>query len=333
MKIIFFSSKPYVETMFNKINQSYNFKMTFHDSHISPDNISLVKGFDVVCLFVNDHVTVEMLHELKNNGCKMIALRCSGFNNIPIDEAKKIGIQVVRVPAYSPYAVAEYAFALLLTLNRKIHKAYNRVRDFNFNIDGLVGFDLNEKTIGIIGTGAIGKVMAKIAVGFGMKVMAYDIYKDEEYAKKIGFAYYTLEEIYKNCDVISLHCPLTKDNHHLINDESLAKMKKNVFIINISRGALIETVDLIKHLKNGHIGAVALDVYEEEEQYFFEDLSSSAMGVEDDILARILSFNNTLVTSHQGFLTNEALDKIATVTLTNIHDFFANNKLTNVVHN
>jgi D-lactate dehydrogenase len=331
MKIIVFSSESYVSDSFNAVNQQYGYQLTFHKTTLSMDNVALTKGYDVVCLFVNDRVDLAMMQALKENGCKLIALRCAGFNNIDIDAAKRCAMPVVRVPDYSPYAVAEHAFALLLTLNRKTHKAYNRIRDSNFNIDGLVGFDLNQKIMGVIGTGKIGLVFIKIALGFGMKVQAYDLYPNVEKAQEMGFEYVTLEKLIAESDVLSLHCPLTPDNHHLINANALTAMKKGVVILNTSRGGLVDSAALIEALKQGQVGAVALDVYEEEEKYFFHDLSANS-GIDDDVLARLLTFNHVLITSHQAFLTQEALHNIAETTFENIALYFKHHQLKHSIY-
>jgi D-lactate dehydrogenase len=329
VKVIFFGSKPYVEKMFANKNSNYNYTFKFHDFNINEDNASLAKGYDVVCVFVNDYVNAKVLGILKESGCKMLALRCAGYNNVDLEAAKKLGIPVVRVPQYSPYAVAEYAMSLLMTLNRKIHKAYNRVRESNFNINGLLGFDLNGKTIGVIGTGRIGQIFIKISKGFGMNVIAYDLYPNFDLEKELGFKYVQLDELYTNSDIIALHCPLTKENKYLLNKNAFAKMKHNVYIINTSRGGLINTLDLVEALKHDIVGGVALDVYEEEEKYFFEDLSENIL--DDDTLARLLTFNNVIVTSHQAFFTQEALSNIAETTLNNIKSYLIDNIVVNGV--
>jgi D-lactate dehydrogenase len=331
IKIIFFGSKPYVKDMFAKANDKYKYTMKFHNFNINVDNAILAEGYDVVCVFVNDYVNDEVLQILKQGGCKLLALRCAGYNNVDLEAAKRLGIPVVRVPEYSPYAVAEYAMSLIMTLNRKIHKAYNRVRESNFSIDGLLGFDLNGKTIGVIGTGKIGAIFARIAKGFGMNIIAYDLYPNNEKAKDIGFEYVDINDIYKRSDIIALHCPLTKDNYHIINKQSLELMKKGVMIINTSRGGLVDANALIDALKTGNIGAVGLDVYEEEDKIFFEDFSGQS-GITDDVLARLLSFNNVLVTSHQAFFTREALNNISDTTLNNIKTYFEQSKLLNSVY-
>lgn len=332
IKTIFFSSKPYDITSFKDAIKSFNtdIQMDFHSDSINVKNALLVKGYDAVCVFVNDAITPEIASILKDNGCKLIALRCAGYNNVDLQSLKEYGIPVIRVPEYSPYAVAEYAFALLLTLNRKIHKAHNRVRELNFNIDGLLGFDLHGKTMGVIGTGKIGKIFINIAKGFGMNIVAYDPYPDLEHAEKLNYKYLDLDELYKQSDIIALHCPLTKDTHHIINKDSVSKMKEGVVIINTSRGGLIDTQDIIQCLKGHKISALAIDVYEEEENVFFEDFSHKA-NITDDVLSRLMTFNNVIVTSHQAFFTKEALDNISKTTIDNILSYLQNNQLKNEV--
>ncbi|UQY80021.1 D-lactate dehydrogenase [Candidatus Hepatincola sp. Av] len=330
VKVYFFGTKNYVRDSFNNLNQqNFNFTLTYDNSNINVNTAKLANGYDAICVFVNDVIDTEVIKVLKQNGVKMIALRCAGFNNVDFSMANKEGIMVVRVPVYSPYAVAEHAFALILSLNRKIHKAYNRVREGNFDISGLLGFDLHGKNIGVIGTGNIGEKFLRIAKGFGLNSLAYDIYPNKELAKEIGFTYTDLNTIYKEADIIALHCPLSKDNYHLINKDTIKQMKDGVMLINTSRGGLIATNDLVDAMKTGKIGSVALDVYEKEADYFFQDLSHE--NIDDDTLARLLTFNNVLVTSHQAFFTQEALANIASVTLGNIHSYFIKNKLINDV--
>jgi D-lactate dehydrogenase len=281
-----------------------------------------------VCAFVNDHLDKKTLQTLAAGGTQLIALRSAGFNHVDLASAQTLGLRVARVPEYSPHAVAEHAVALILSLNRKIHRAYNRVREGNFSLNGLVGFDLNKKTVGVIGTGRIGSVMAKILSGFGCQVIAHDIVQNPQLVE-IGVKYVSLEEILRNSDIISLHVPLTPQTHHLIDERALALTKPGVMLINTGRGALIETSALIKSLKSGHIGSAGLDVYEEEEGLFFEDLSGQIL--QDDKLARLLTFPNVLLTSHQAFLTEEALGNIAQVTLQNISEFESGHVLKNEV--
>ncbi|MDN5303912.1 MAG: D-lactate dehydrogenase [Fusobacteriaceae bacterium] len=327
MKVAFFDTKKYDRKYFDKFNK--NHKIKYFETKLNVDSVALAKGYDAVCVFVNDEVNKEVLEKLKEYNIKLVALRCAGYNNVDLKTAKELGIKVVRVPAYSPYAVAEHTVALILTLNRKIHKSYLRTREANFTLSGLTGFDLNGKTAGIIGTGKIALIVIKILKGFGMKVLAYDPYPNYEKSKELDFEYTTLENLYKNSDIISLHCPLTKDTKYIINKESIDIMKDGVMIVNTGRGALINTQDLINGLKSQKIGYAALDVYEEEGDYFFEDYSDTI--ISDDILARLLSFNNVLVTSHQAFLTEEALSNIAETTLKNLFEFENKLSLTNEV--
>jgi D-lactate dehydrogenase len=326
-KIAFFDAKPYDIESFNLENK--DFEIQFFKTHLEPENISLVQGYEIICLFVNDQVTAAMMTQLKSYGVKLIALRCAGYNNIDLKAAAAAGIRVVRVPAYSPHAVAEHSLALMLTLNRKTHKAYNRTRDNNFTIGGLLGFDMAGKTVGIIGTGQIGKVLIKILKGLEMNVIAYDVIHDEKAAQQLNFKYVPLETLFKESDIISLHCPLNKQTEHIINAKSISLMKNGVMIINTGRGKLIDTPDLIKGLKSKKIGCAGLDVYEEEGDYFFEDYSQKVM--DDDTLARLLTFNNVLITSHQAFFTIEAMHQIAQTTLNNIKDFLTNKTLTNEI--
>lgn len=328
MKITFFDTKSYDETSFNQINSQYGFEIKYFKGHLNFNNVALTKGADVVCIFVNAVVDAAVIDELVNNGVKMIALRCAGYNNVDLKAAKN-KIKVVRVPAYSPYAVAEHTLALMLTLNRKTHKAYNRTREGNFALHGLMGFDMHGKTAGIIGTGKIAKILIKTLCSMGLKVLAYDVYPDQEFAKKHQMEYTDLDNLYKNADIISLHCPLNKETEYIIDFDSIEKMKNGVMIINTGRGKLIHTQALIEGLKSKKIGAAGLDVYEEESDYFFEDRSNRVM--DDDILARLLSFNNVIVSSHQAFFTKEALANIAETTLQNIQDFVDGKVLVNEV--
>jgi D-lactate dehydrogenase len=327
-KIAFFDTKPYDEASFNEVNCQFGYTIKYHKEHLNIDNVALTKGADVVCIFVNAVVDATVIDELVNNGVKLIALRCAGFNNVDLNAAKG-RIKVVRVPAYSPHAVAEHTLALMLTLNRKIHKAYNRTREGNFALNGLMGFDMFGKTAGIIGTGKIAKILIEILRSMGLRILAYDLYPDKAFAEKNGVEYVSLDDLYCNADIISLHCPLNKETEYIINKHSINKMKNGVMIINTGRGKLINTHDLIQGLKNKKIGAAGLDVYEEESHYFYEDRSNKVM--DDDILARLLSFNNVIVTSHQAFFTKEALFNIAETTLQNIKDFIDEKPLVNEV--
>ena len=279
---------------------------------------------------MNDRADRAVLEKLKANGVQLLALRCAGFNNVDLQAAKELGIRVVRVPAYSPHAIAEHVVALILTLNRKTHRAYTRTRDGNFALHGLMGFDLYGKTAGVIGTGKIARVLIGILQGFGLKVLAYDVFEDKEYEKKSGIKYVTLDELYKNSDIISLNCPLTADNRYLINKDSIAKMKKGVMIINTGRGPLINSEDLVEALKSGQVGAAGLDVYEEEHDYFYQDRSDNI--IEDDNLRSLMSLNNVLITSHQAFFTHEAMTNIVTTTLQNAKDFYDGKELVNEVN-
>jgi D-lactate dehydrogenase len=327
-KIAFFDAKSYDKKFFSETNERFGFELTFYKGHLTTETLPLVVGYDAVCLFVNDLVNAEMVQKLKKANIRLILLRCAGYNNIDLQAAYG-SIHVLRVPAYSPYAVAEHATALILALNRKIAKAVNRTQDSNFTLDGLLGFDLHGKTVGVIGTGQIGKVMIRILSGFGMRILAYDPFPDPDYARQNGFAYASLDEIYAQSDIITLHCPLTQETMHLINASSIAKMKEGVMLINTSRGKLIDTKALIQGLKKRKIGYAGLDVYEEESEYFFEDYSTQI--VDDDTLARLLTFPNVIVTSHQAFFTREALANIAETTLQNCADFFEGKPLKNEI--
>ncbi len=327
-KIAFFDAKLYDQKSFDEINKKFGFKITYYSEHLNRNTVKFTKGFDVVCVFVNDTVDSIVVKELIKNGVKLIALRCAGYNNVDLKSVFN-NIHVVRVPAYSPYAVAEHAAALILTLNRKTHKAYSRVRDGNFSINGFLGVDLFGKTAGIVGVGKIGKCLVSILKGFGMNVILYDLSPDNVYAKKSGTKFVSLDKLYRESDIISLHCPLTPQTFHMINSKSISKMKNGVMIINTGRGKLIDTKALIEGLKKGKIGAAGLDVYEEESEYFFEDFSNSMIA--DDILARLMTFPNVLVTSHQAFFTKEALSNIAETTLNNVKAYFKEGVLENEV--
>ena len=316
MKIQFFSAKPYDIASFNQHNAKYGFELDFMETHLGPHIVNAVANNTyAVCVFVNDKLTAEVIAVLADKGVKVIALRCAGFNNVELDAAKKHGIKVCRVPAYSPEAVAEHAVAMLLTLNRKTHKAYNRVREQNFSLNGLLGFNLHGKTVGIIGTGKIGRCFCRIMLGFGCKVLAFDIIENED-MKAAGVQYEGFEAVLKKADILSLHCPLTAENHHLINENTLNLMKPGATLINTSRGALIDTNAVINALKKRRLANLAIDVYEQEERLFFKDLSGSI--IEDDTIQRLLSFPNVLVTGHQAFFTEDALGQIAETTLQSI---------------
>lgn len=317
-KIAFFGAKPYDIASFDKVNEQYGYDIRYFKGHLNANNVMLTAGADVVCIFVNDTADAAVIDALVKNGVKLLALRCAGFNNVDL-EAAKGRLPIVRVPAYSPYAVAEYTLALMLSLNRKIHRAYWRTRDGNFSLIGLMGFDMHGKTAGIIGTGKIARILIHILKGLGMRILANDLYPDEAFAREEGFEYVPLDVLYRESDIISLHCPLTDQTRYLINDDSIARMKKGVMIINTGRGQLIHTNALIEGLKEKKISAAGLDVYEEEGDYFYEDKSDKI--IDDDVLARLLSFNNVIVTSHQAFFTKEAMHNIAETTMQNIEAF------------
>ncbi|WP_435357107.1 2-hydroxyacid dehydrogenase [Emticicia sp. SJ17W-69] len=316
MKIAFFSTKSYDKEFFEKYNQTNT--LTFYEVPLNESSVRLAEGFDAICVFVNDKVDASIIKILTQLGVKLIALRCAGFNNVDLEATKKANISVVRVPAYSPHAVAEHAVALIMTLNRKTHKAYNRVREGNFSLEKLIGFDLYQKTIGVIGTGKIGEAFARIMLGFGCKVIAYDIFQNQNLVN-LGVEYGSLDEVLAESDIISLHCPLTEKTHHLIDNQAISKVKDGMMLINTSRGALIDTPAVVEALKTKKIGYLGLDVYEQEENIFFKDHSEEILV--DDTLARLMSFPNVLITSHQGFLTEEALTQIAIITLNNITAF------------
>ncbi len=318
VKIAFFDTKDYDKKFFDEYNKKYNYEITYFESKLNSETAELARGFDVICIFVNDIADEKTLKKLNEFGVKLIALRCAGFNNVDLNHLDNL--QVVRVPQYSPYAVAEHATALLLNINRKIYKAYQRVKKYNFSLDGLLGFDLHNKTIGVIGTGRIGKAFIEIMNGFGTNVIAYDLFKDEKASQELGFKYVEFDELCQNADIISLHCPLTPETKHIINKDSLAKMKDNVIIINCSRGDLICTNDLIDALSSGKIGGVGLDVYDNESNFFLKDMSNSYE--RDKNLSLLISMPNVLITSHQAFFTSEALNKIASDTCQNISDIF-----------
>lgn len=328
MKIAFFDAKKYDIDFFNEANKEFEFTIKYFSERLSIDTVIMASGYDVVCAFVNDDINEEVILKLEEQNIGLIAMRCSGYNNIDMKTALN-KIQIARVPAYSPYAVAEHALALIMSLNRKTHKAYNRTRESNFSIKGLLGFDLHGKKAGVIGTGKIGRIFIKIVKGLGMDVVAYDPYPNESHAKDLGFSYAGIDELYRSSDIISLHCPLTKDTFHLIDKDAISLMKKNVMLINTSRGGLIDTKALVDSLKEGKVGYVGLDVYEEEENFFFEDHSDSI--VTDDILSRLQTFGNVLITSHQAFFTKEALWNISFTTLSNIKEFQSGNTLTNEI--
>jgi D-lactate dehydrogenase len=323
-KLLVFDTKPYDREFLEKANERYEFDIKFIKPRLNAETMALAHDVNTVCAFVNDDVSATVARTLYENGVKLIALRSAGYNNVDLDAVYR-RIHVVRVPEYSPHAVAEHTMALILTLNRKTHKAYSRTRDSNFSIEGLLGFDLYGKCIGIIGTGRIGRVMIGICKGFGMNVIAYDPYPDRDAEKKLGFEYVSLSDLYAQSGIISLHCPLTPENIYMINEKAIAAMKPGVMIINTGRGKLINTADLIEGLKDERIGAAGLDVYEEEDAFFFEDLSATVLT--DDVLARMLTFPNVIITAHQAFFTREALTNIAETTLYNIAQYFEHDSL------
>ncbi len=319
----FYDAKPYDIEYFNLINEQYGFKIKYIEARLNENTAMLASDCDAVCAFVSDDVSAVVIDRLCSCGVKLIAMRCAGYNNVDIKYAEN-KIPVVRVPAYSPYAVAEHAMAMLLTLNRRTHKAFLRTRDFNFSLNGLTGFDLHSKTVGVIGTGNIGSVFIDICKGFRMKVVAYDVNRtmtDVEYVE--------LDTLFRKSDIISLHCPLNHSTYHMIDKQSISKMKKTVFIVNTSRGALINSEDLLEALLNERVGGACLDVYEEEVNLFYEDNSETI--IKDEILSRLIGLPNVIVTSHQGFLTREALTNIASTTLENISEFFMEGSLPNKI--
>ncbi len=331
-RVAIFDAKPYDKETFNKVNEMYGFDLVYYKEHLDINNVILASNADAVCIFVNAVVDADVIEKLYSYGVKLVALRCAGFNNVDIAAAAKRGIKVVRVPDYSPHAIAEHTLALMLCLNRKVHRAFLRTRDGNFSLVGFEGFDMYGKTIGVIGTGKIGKVAIGLFKGLGMKVLAYDLYPDTAWAETNGIRYVSLDELYANANIITLHCPLTKETEYLIRDESISKMKDGVMIINTGRGKLIHTKHLIDGLLSGRVGYAGLDVYEEEGAYFYEDHSDKVMT--DDVLARLLSFNNVIVTSHQAFFTKEAMANIAQTTMDSIRDFSEGKGLKNeVVYN
>lgn len=329
INIAFYDTKPYDKESFLLMNKNFGFNIEFFDFHLNEKTAFSSKGFNVICAFVNDILDETVINILKQNNVELIAMRCAGYNNVDLTAADKAGIKIVRVPAYSPNAVAEHAVAILLALTRHIPQAYLRTKTGNFTLTGLTGRNLNGLTAGILGTGKIGQIMAELLAGFGMKIILYDLYPNKFWAEKHNFEYVPLEDLFKKSDVLSLHCPLTQDTKHIINKQSLKLMKHDAVIINTGRGALIDTQALVHALKHQEIGGAALDVYEEESKYFFNDWSANV--IRDDILARLLTFPNVIVTSHQAFLTTNALENIADITLNNIKDFSEENELKNRV--
>ncbi|MEY3395925.1 MAG: D-lactate dehydrogenase [Verrucomicrobiota bacterium] len=312
-KIAFYDTKPYDRLYFDPAAAQAGISLEYHEFRLAEANASSAEGAVAVCVFVNDQVTAACLEILARKGIRLLALRCAGFNNVDLDAAKRLGIEVVRVPAYSPHSVAEHTVALLLTLNRKVHRAYNRVRELNFSLSGLVGFDLYGKTIGVLGTGRIGKIAARIFRGFGCEVLACDLFPDRDWAELHQVKYCGQADLLARSDVVTLHLPLTRESFHMLNADTISQMKKGSYLVNTSRGKLVDSAAVISALKAQHLGGVALDVYEEEEGVFFEDHSDTAL--QDDVLSRLLTFPNVLVTSHQAFLTHEALCAIAETTI------------------
>jgi D-lactate dehydrogenase len=320
MKVAVFSTKPYDQVSFEQANAPYGHDFTFLEARLTPSTVSLAREAEAeaVCVFINDEVNRKVLEKLAKLGIRLVALRCAGFNNVDLAAAKELGITVVRVPAYSPYAVAEHAVGLILMLNRRLYRAYNRVRDDNFALNGLLGFDLHGKTVGIVGTGKIGQCFAQIMNGFGCRLLAYDVYPNQG-CLDLGVSYVDLPDLFAQSDVISLHCPLLPATHHMVNAETIQHMKPGVMLINTSRGALMDTKAVIEGIKSGQIGYLGTDVYEEEEELFFEDLSGTI--IQDDTFQLLQSFSNVVITAHQAFFTQEALGNIADTTLSNISAF------------
>jgi D-lactate dehydrogenase len=331
VRIAVFSARGYDRRFLDAANEDHGHahELVYLEAKLDPITASLADGFDAVCVFVNDQVDAEVVARLAEGGTKLLALRSAGFNHVDLDAAQAHGITVVRVPAYSPYAVAEHTVALMLAVERKIHRAHNRVREGNFALDGLLGFDLRNKRIGIIGTGKIGMIVARIMRGFGCSIRAFDPFPSDD-VRDLGVRYEDLDTLLGECDVITLHCPLTPETHHIIDADALSKVRRGVMIVNTSRGALIDTPAVIDALKDGTIGHLALDVYEEEGDLFFEDLSDT--GIQDDVFARLLTFPNVLITAHQAFFTEEALRNIAETTLGNVSAFATGRPSGNELH-
>ncbi|MEQ8786166.1 MAG: 2-hydroxyacid dehydrogenase [Pirellulaceae bacterium] len=328
MRLAVFSTKPYDRRFLHAANVRYGHELTFLEPRLNRDTVRLADGFAAVSVFVNDIVDADVIQTLSEHGVSTVALRCAGFNNVDLAAAQRCGVKVVRVPAYSPHAVAEHAVTLMLALNRHVHRAYTRVREGNFSLDGLLGFDLYGRTVGVVGTGQVGACVARIMAGFGCRLLGYDVRPNTD-CQSLGMEYAALDELFAQSDVISLHCPLTPATHHLINAETIAQMKSGVMLINTSRGAVIDTKAVIEGLKSRKIGALGIDVYEEESDYFFEDLSHQFIA--DDVLARLLTFPNVLVTGHQAFFTQEALEAIADTTLNNLREIAESGRCGNEV--
>jgi D-lactate dehydrogenase len=329
VKIAMFDTRAYDRAEFELANAQFGHDIAFLEPRLTRETAKLAAGSEAVCSFVNDHLDAPTLAILRDSGVRLVALRSAGYNHVDLAAAARVAISVVRVPEYSPHAVAEHAVALVLALNRKIHRANARVREWNFSLEGLVGFDLHGKTVGIVGTGKIGRVAARIFQGFGCRVVAYDVVPDQDLASRLGVEYMGLQDLFREADVVSLHVPLTPTTRHVIDAAALATMKRGSMVVNTGRGALIDSRALVEALKTGHLGAAGLDVYEEEEGIFFEDLSNRVL--KDDVLARLLTFPNVLITAHQGFLTAEALASIARVTLESVTAFEHGDPLVNEV--
>ncbi len=328
MKTAVFNTKPYDEEFLRAANRAFRHKLTFLEPRLSTQTVSLAAGYEAVCVFVHDEVSAPVLDQLHANGTRVVALRCAGFNNVDLKTAARLGMKIVRVPAYSPSAVAEHTVGLILTLNRKIYKAYTRVREGNFSLDGLLGFDMRGRTVGVIGTGKIGAIVARIVRGFACEVLAHDVRRNPE-VEQLGARYVALNELYRKSDIITLHCPLIPETYHLIGAEAVRRMKPGVMLINSSRGELIDTRTVIAGLKSGKIGYLGLDVYEEEADLFFEDLSTRV--IQDDVFSRLLTFPNVIITGHQAFFTREAMRNIAETTLQNVADVEAGRACRNII--
>lgn len=329
MNLVLFDTRSYDRESFERTNERFPHKLTFLEPRLTSETARLAAGHDAVCPFVNDHLDESTLRTLKDVGIRLVALRSAGYNHVDLQAAERLGLPVVRVPEYSPYAITEHAMGLVLALNRKIHRAYARVRECNFSLEGLVGFDLHGKTVGIVGTGRIGHAVARIVHGFGCTIVAHDLVPDEALVRELGVRYVDLDELFSTSEIVTLHVPLTPATHHMIDATALAHMKRGVLLINTGRGALIDSRALIGALKLGHIAGAGLDVYEEEEGLFFRDLSGQVL--QDDVLARLLTFPNVIITAHQAFLTQEALANIAEVTLENVTAFEQGRELENEV--
>jgi len=328
MKVAVFCAKSYDKKYFDQANRQFDHELVYFDAHLNSMTATLARGFNAVCAFVNDDVNRECLKKLSDCGIRTIALRCAGFNNVDLSAAASLGVSVMCVPAYSPHGIAEHAVALILALNRKIYRSYNRVREGNFLLEGLLGFNLNTITIGVVGTGKVGSVLCKIMKGFDCSVLAHDPYPNDGCAKN-GIEYVNFESLLNRSDIISLHCPLTPDTYHLIDEKAISCMKDGVMLINTSRGSVIDTVAVINNLKSGKIGYLGLDVYEEERDLFFENVSDKIL--EDDVFARLLTFPNVLITGHQAFFTSDALENIAEVTLQNLTNIEQGKKCPNLI--